>query len=507
MKEKVIKSALLISILTIFGKIIGFLRTIVIAYLFGADSTMDAYNLANGFVLNVLYALSTAIALAFLPHYIEKKVNRGEKEAADFSSKVLSVMTVVALVISVVVLFGAPVLAKVTAPGYKGEQLQQVALYLRILSLGMVFSLLARLLKSILDAEQIYGYGAFSGIIYSVTTIVFAIAFHASWGVMSLLIAIPVAYFLQFVFLAYRTRKSVKIRVRFDVYDKDVLMLIKVAIPVLLSNTTVEINQLVDRMLASGTTEGAVSALSYSSNLSDLVVSIISESLITVFFTEFSNEAVKGNIEAIKGTLKQGISVLCLLLLPISVITIMFGEDIVRIVYFRGAFNEKALSLTTIAIILYAACWIAINMERLFTKAFLAFGDTKLPMIISISSVAVNIIFSVLCVHFIGFAGIILGTVIAEIVSVGLNLFFLRKKIGTLKLGDMKIKLIKMILATIVTGIVLVGIQVVLANSTALVRFASATVIGLLVYSVMLIIFRCEEIQWVIGIAKKKIKK
>lgn len=72
MKEKVIKSALLISILTILGKIIGFLRTIVIAYLFGADSTMDAYNLANGFVLNVLYALSTAVALAFLPRYIEK---------------------------------------------------------------------------------------------------------------------------------------------------------------------------------------------------------------------------------------------------------------------------------------------------------------------------------------------------------------------------------------------------------------------------------------------------
>ena len=507
MKEKVIKSALLISILTILGKIIGFLRTIVIAYLFGADSTMDAYNLANGFVLNVLYALLTAVALAFLPRYIEKKVNRGEKEASDFSSKVLTVTTVAALVISVIVLLGAPLLAKVTAPGYKGEQLQQVALYLRILSLGMVFSLLARLLKSILDAEQIYGYGAFSGIIYSVTTIVFAIGFHASWGVMSLLIAIPVAYFLQFVFLAYRTRKSVKIRVQFDVHDNDVITLIKVAIPVLLSNTTVEINQLVDRMLASGTTEGAVSALSYSSNLSDLVVSIISESLITVFFTEFSNEAVKGNVDAIKGTIKQGIAVLCLLLLPISIITVRFGEDIVKIVYFRGAFDSKALSLTTVAIILYAACWIAINIERLFTKAFLAFGDTKLPMVISILSVVVNIVFSILCVQFIGFAGIILGTVIAEIVSVGLNMFFLHQKIGTLRLGDMKIKLVKMLLAAIVTGMVLMGMQTVLVDYSAIVRFVSATIVGLLVYSIMLIILRCEEILWVIGILKKKIKK
>ena len=53
---------------------------------------------------------------------------------------------------------------------------------------------------------------------------------------------------------------------------------------------------------------------------------------------------VKGNIEAIKEKLKQGINVICLILLPICVITILFGEDIVKIVYFRGAFDNQALS-------------------------------------------------------------------------------------------------------------------------------------------------------------------
>ncbi len=507
MKEKILKSALVIGVLTVLGKVIGFFRTIIIAYIFGADSTMDAYNLANGFVLNVLYALSTAIALAFLPSYIEKKVNRGKKAVEDFSSKSLTVMSIFAIILSVAVFIGAPFLAQIIAPGFTGKQLEEVAFYLRILTIGMIFSLLASMLKSILDAERIYGYGAFSGIVYSVITIVFVVVFHVSWGVMSLIIAVPVAYFLQFVFLGFRTRKCVKIRPIFDIHDRDVVNLLKAALPVLLSNTTVEINQLVDRMLASGTTEGAVSALSYSANLSDLVVSIFSASLITVFFTEFSNEAVKGDIEAIKKALRQGISVIVLLLLPISVITIMFGEDIVRIVYFRGAFNEKALSLTTIAIILYAACWIAINIERLVTKAFLAFGDTKLPMVISILSVIVNIVFSILCVQFIGFAGIILGTVIAEIVSVGLNMFFLHQKIGALRLGDMKIKLAKMLLAAIVTGMVLMGMQVVLIDFSAFVRFVSATIVGLVVYSIMLMILRCEEIQWVIGMVKKKIKK
>lgn len=215
----------------------------------------------------------------------------------------------------------------------------------------------------------------------------------------------------------------------FDLKDKDVKNLLKAAFPVLLSNTTIEINQLVDRMLASGTKEGAVSALSYSANLSDLVISIFSASLITVFFTEFSNEAVKGNIEAIKEKLKQGINVICLILLPICVITILFGEDIVKIVYFRGAFDNQALSLTTIAVILYATCWIAINVEKLCMKAYLALGDTKMPMVISIIVVIVNIVCSIMMVHFVNFAGIILGTVISEVVAVALNILMLRKRL------------------------------------------------------------------------------
>ena len=287
MKENIFKSALLISVLTIIGKIIGFLRTIILAYFFGADSTMDAYNLANGFVLNVLYALSTAVGLAFLPMYIEKKVNEGERENAIFSSKILTATSFLIIVISVLVFLNSSLVAKVIAPGYTGVKLKQVAFYLKILSTGMVFSLLTSLLKSILDAEKVYGYGAFSGIIFSIITILFVILFHNLWGVMSLVISIPIAYFFQFILLGERTRKIVKIRFLFDFQDNEVKNLLKAALPVLLSNTTVEINQLVDRMLASGTKEGAVSALSYSANLSDLVISIFSASLITIFFTLF----------------------------------------------------------------------------------------------------------------------------------------------------------------------------------------------------------------------------
>ena len=293
MRKTILKSAVLLSLFTIVGKGIGFLRMMVVAFLFGADYETDAYYLANGMVSNILYALTTAIAVSFLPIYIKKKVEKGKDETARYTSNIITVLSILSILVSLIVCIGAPFFAKLSAPTYNTEQLSQVTLYFRVLSVGIIFSLITSLLKSLLDAEEIYGYGALSGIIYSVVTMAFAVLFFKSLGIMSLVVSVPVAYFIQYIFLNVRVRTCVNIKFQFDLHDKDFKILVFTSIPVLLSNTTVEILQLVDRMLASFSAEGAVSALSYSANLNDLVISVISSSLITVFFTEFSNGSVK----------------------------------------------------------------------------------------------------------------------------------------------------------------------------------------------------------------------
>lgn len=496
MRKTILKSAVLLSLFTIVGKGIGFLRMMVVAFLFGADYETDAYYLANGMVSNILYALTTAIAVSFLPIYIKKKVEKGKDETARYTSNIITVLSILSILVSLIVCIGAPFFAKLSAPTYNTEQLSQVTLYFRVLSVGIIFSLITSLLKSLLDAEEIYGYGALSGIIYSVVTMAFAVLFFKSLGIMSLVVSVPVAYFIQYIFLNVRVRTCVNIKFQFDLHDKDLKILILSSIPVLLSNTTVEILQLVDRMLASFSAEGAVSALSYSANLNDLVISVISSSLITVFFTEFSNDSVKSDFHGLKSNLKKGISMLCLILLPISLITVMLGRDIVKIVYYRGSFGKDALNLTSLAIIIYAVSWIAVSVEKLFMKVFFALNDTKVPMRISIIAVLVNIVASVLLVHFVGFAGIPIGTVCAEMVSVGLNIFFLRHKVGSIGFQKLISDIGKMIAAALVTGIVLYMLKIFLAGQSAIIRFGLASIAGIGLYVILLIIMKCKEIRW-----------
>lgn len=504
MKKTLFKSAIVLSILTIIGKLIGFIRVMVIAYIFGADGETDAYYLANGLVSNILYALSTAIAVSFLPIYIEKKVIHGENSSSEYTSKVITVLSVLAVGVSIVVCILAPALAKISAPGYEVEHLNQVILYLRVLAIGIIFSLVTSLLKSILDAEKIYGYGAFSGIVYSMVTIATVIFFYKSWGIMSLVISAPAAYFIQYIFLNVRIRKCVRITPRFDLHDKDLMMLIKVSLPVLLSNATVEINQLLDRMLASHFEAGAVSALSYSANLDDMVISIISSTLITIWFTEFSNNSAKKDIDALKQGLRKGISILCLILLPIALIAVMYGKDIVMVVYGRGGFGEKAIWLTTVGITIYAMGWITVSIEKLCTKLFFSLNDTKIPMRISICVVLTNALMSILLVQSIGFAGIVLGTVIAELLAVVLNLVLLHKKIGNLGMKSMMPNLMKMLVSGFGTVVILYLIKSIMLEMGAFPRIIIAAISGLMVYGILLILLKCEEIEVVKKIILRK---
>lgn len=497
MGKKILKSAVWLSLFTVIAKGIGFLRMMVVAFLFGANQQTDAFYLANGMVSNVLYALSTAIAVSFLPIYIEKRVEKGKEELSRYASNTITVLSVLALIVSAVVFLGAPALAKISAPAYGEEQLQQVALYFRILSLGILFSLTTSLLKSLLDAEEIYGYGAVSGIVYSIVTIVFAVVFYRSWGILSLVVSVPAAYLIQYVFLNWRAGKCVRLRFEFDLKDDALRILVKSCIPVLLSNTTVEILQLVDRMLASFSAEGAVSALSYSANLNDLVISVVSSSLITVFFTEFSNNSAENHTELLKSNLRKGVSMLVFLLLPITVITAVFSRDIVTIVYYRGSFGSEAVNLTSLALLIYAMSWMTASVEKLFMKAFYALNDTRTPMGISIFTVIINIILSICFVQFFGFAGIPMGTVAAEMCSVVFNLFFLKRKIGNLGFIHSVFDFAKMVLAALATGTVLYAGKGLLSGHTAFVRFVLAGAAGIVIYFLSLYMLKCRELIWI----------
>lgn len=416
MKQRIIKSISVIFFLSILAKIIAFVKSIIQASYFGATVETDAYNMANGLVSNILFMLTTAIAVAFVPLYIQKK--QQPKKAFKFSTRVITTLSILAVFITVLMEICAPFIIRLTVPAYEGKVFQDTVAYFRFLLLGFVFSFTAGIYQNILNAEKVYGYANFSSIVNSAVLIVITVLASERLGVWALVISVPVSYLCQFIMVYAKGKKYGGISLRFGLKDEAIRTLLILAMPIFLSQATVEINQIVDRMLLASVGGGAVTTVSYAVILYQFATHVINIPISTVMFTELSEAGAEKDYDRIRELLKDIYRIIFLICLPIVVIVSFTSSEIVIIVYGRGKFDEQAISQTAVGLLGYIYCLAPVVIKNVLTRAYYGLGDTKRPMVMSMLEVALNITLSVLLGKRFGIIGIVGATAIASLVFI-----------------------------------------------------------------------------------------
>ena len=198
MRKSVIKATGIVFLLSLVAKIIGFIKSMVEASFFGASIEMDAFNVTSGFVGNILYMFTTAIAVAFIPIYIQRK---NDDERRKFATRTITILCLCSLVLVGVLLLTSNLIIRLIAPAFNVEQQKLAASFFRILVVGITFSLMANMFTSVLNAEKRYGYSSLSSLFNSVILILFIIAFSKRLGVWSLVLAMPISFFVQWLAL------------------------------------------------------------------------------------------------------------------------------------------------------------------------------------------------------------------------------------------------------------------------------------------------------------------
>lgn len=503
------KSTGALTIVALIIKGIGFLKQATIAAYFGAGIDMDIYFLASGIIANLLFAIGTALRTVVLPMYSSKKEKEGDIEASKLISSLLVLFTVVSIVIVILVVISAPLIAKIIAFTYDAASLHTLSYYIRIISISLVFSVITTIFAAVLNANRQYVFAKASGIFQSLIAVFSVIFFYKQIGILSLVFSIPLAHFIQSLVTYIFTSKQTSIKLSWQRPNTDTKLALKRMFPVLIGSATVQINQIVDKMISSSLEAGSVSALSYSGTLYDFVGTVFIASATTVFFTELSSTIASNNLDGHKVLLRRGISFLSLLLVPITIITIMFSVDIVAIVYQRGAFDSSATALTSITLVGYAIGFVFYGIRELLARSFYSLGDTKTPMVNSIVAVTANIIFSIILSRYIGVAGVSLGTSISAILSVIFLGYILRKKLNGLGISAILPTLTKVFISAIVMTLALYIFSnpSFMVNMHSFFRFIFATIIGFIVYVIMLKILKCEELLDVEKIVYMKILK
>ena len=132
-QNRIVRTLFSVSGLILLGKLMGFVKQMVVANQFGTTIETDLITLSEGFIGNIQYLLVQALVTSFISVYIHTR-ERDEEHASRFAMDTIKAFTMVAAGLTTVVCLGAPWIARHIAPSYSAELSHALAGYLRLFS-------------------------------------------------------------------------------------------------------------------------------------------------------------------------------------------------------------------------------------------------------------------------------------------------------------------------------------------------------------------------------------
>ncbi|MBS4538832.1 murein biosynthesis integral membrane protein MurJ [Clostridium sp. D2Q-11] len=540
--RKVAKSAILIMMFLLISKFLGFFRDILIASKFGSGMETDAYFVASTACVFFIGIIGNGLSVTLVPiisgteessitknfiyrfkslgfitisgkgnkiRYNCKTESGSLKNTDNYISNLLNIIILFALVVSLMTWFGAPLLVKVFAKGFKGNQFI-LAVELTKIGVPMVFFIAcSSIFSGLLQGKEKFNTTAAIGIPYNIVFIIFLLFYSERFGIRGLMIASVFAVSSQFLLQAYSVHKlnySYKPKLNFK--DKDIINTLYIIAPVVIGTMVDKINSIVDKTLASELTKGSISALNYSNRLNSLILNVFVIGITTVIYPMLSKEFSNRNIDSAQSILKKGMNIILLIIIPTTVGIMILSTPIIKLLLERGAFDSNATRMTSLALVFYSIGLIGMSLRNIFNKTFYSFKDTKTPMKNGVLTVIINIILNLILVKTMAHVGLALGTSIAEISGALLLLFNLRRKIGGIGLKYYTVYLGKLGISAGVMGIFVYFLNTFLSNIgssniLSLIFLILTILSGGIIYLVLCYLLKIEEVKLLVKYIKE----
>jgi putative peptidoglycan lipid II flippase len=501
------KTALLVMIITILSKILGFGREIVLSYAYGASAITDAYLISQTIPIVILSFISVGIATSFIPLYSRILNEQGQMEANKYTNNLSNALLLLASIIVAIVLMFTQPIVKIFASGFSGETLDLAIRFTRISVFGVYFTALLNIFAGYLRMHDNYIIPALVGLPMNLV-IIASLFISTKTNIYVIAIGSVLATASQLLLLIPFVRKTgYRYQPVLNLKEEYIKKMVIIALPVIAGQSVNQINVLVDRTLASGIAVGGISALNYANRLNGFVQGLFVASILTVLYPMISRMAAEDNMHGLKASISEAISVINLLVIPATIGAMIFSKEIVTLLFGRGAFTPEAIEMTANSLFYYSIGMIAFGLRDILSRAFYALQDTKTPMINATIAVVINIILNIVLSKYLGIGGLALATSIAAIVGTLLLFITLRRKIGGFGLKEITKSFVKICVASVLMGLIALGsfnffIQSMREN------FALILAIGLgaLAYAILIYFMRIPEVDRTIEAMKKKVK-
>lgn len=434
------RSAGVIGLATMTSRILGLVREQVLAYYFGAGDAMDAFRVAFR-VPNLLRDLFAegAMSAAFVPTFTAHLTRGGRDRAWALGNSVINGLALVTGLLVVAGFVLAPALVGLFAGDYAQVpgKLELTVTLARVVLPFLTLVALAAALMGMLNALGHFFIPALSPASFNVASIVLVVALvpiAPRIGVDPIMIVAlaTVAGGLLQVAVQWPTlaREGFRYRASIDVRDEGLRRVLLLMGPGTVGLAATQINVFVNTVLATGEGTGAVSWLDYAFRLMYLPIGLFGVSVATASTPGISRLVASGELARVRATVAHAVGLTMLLNVPATLGLIVLAEPIVRVIFEHGSFSADDSAATAGALRYYAIGLLGYSVVRIVSPTFYALGQSRTPVMISMSSVAVNIVLNLTLVRVMGYEGLALGTSITAIINGVAQLVMLRRPLG-----------------------------------------------------------------------------
>jgi putative peptidoglycan lipid II flippase len=506
--KSVAKSAGLISAGTLLSRVLGLIRDIVIARLFGvyvyAQAFVIAFRIPNLF--RDLVGEGSANS-ALVPVFSEYNVKKTREEFWGLANVVLNLLLVILMSITLLGIIFSPVIVRLIAPGFISDP-EKLAITIRlnrIIFPYIVLISLAAYSTAILNSLKHFSVPAFAPCLLNISIVVSALMFGEGikglalgvlvGGALQLLVQIPVLY-----------KKGFRFRLPLRFRHPGARQIGKLMVPRLASSGIYQLNNFADSIfgsLAWIVGEGGVAVLYFSYRLIQFPIGIFSNALSQAILPTFSTQALEDTHHNLKKSLSWGLRATFFVMLPSSAAFVVLSYQLIDTLFGGGRFDRYSAQATASALAFYSIGLAAYGGIKILQSCFFALKDTVTPAKTAFLSLVLNVAFCLTLMFPMKISGLALATSLSGTITFMVLFCILNKRLKDFNFSEVIRSFVKILLSSAGMGAVCYFASLLSPNKY--ISLAVSLAAGFISYIAFCLIFRVAEMKelWVWVLKRK----
>ena len=490
-KNSLFKNLAFVFVITLFAKLMGFIREMVYGSQLGISSISDNFVMAQNIPVTLYAILTQAFRTTYIPNLYRIRKEKGNKAGEAYTGNYIVVVSIASLLTFILLFILAKPLTLLFAGGFSEDNIAQTVYLTRFIAVTVLFGGLIDVLNGYLQSSGYYNIGAsltiFSNIVFCGFLFLYPIL-----GIKALILGSIISKAVELLIVAFASIIH-KLKIQFNSwkYFAYTTEAMKNSVPVLLGSIINDLGSLIDKRFATQLISGTVSGLNYANKIELMVIQLFSATIGAVLFPELSKRS--DDLPQFSNMVEKGIKYILIVMVPITMGIIIISSNFISVLFQRGAFDDVAVQLTSESLVFYAPAILFTVCYEFLSKACFALHDTKTPVFMSAGGMIINVVFNALLVNKFHHQGLAFATSLSMFIAFFGVYIVLRKKLVINKFGIWNTLWKVLVSSIIMTIIIFFEKKIGISNKylSFLIYFAS----GVIVYYLVLILVRCEDIK------------